>query len=99
MKKPYGSKIRIILFIHGPTFQPLKMRALLVLTDGSGITLTDSEGKQYMDGIGGLWCVNIGYGREEMADAIAEQARRIPYFSTFGHHTTPPAAALAAKLS
>ena len=87
-------------FIHPWTdFSTFKDEGSLVLTDGSGITLTDSEGKQYMDGIGGLWCVNIGYGREEMADAIAEQARRIPYFSTFGHHTTPPAAALAAKLA
>ena len=87
-------------FIHPWTdFSTFKDEGSLVLTDGSGITLTDSEGKQYIDGIGGLWCVNIGYGREEMADAIAEQAKRIPYFSTFGHHTTPPAAALAAKLA
>jgi adenosylmethionine-8-amino-7-oxononanoate aminotransferase len=87
-------------FIHPWTdFSTFKDEGSLVLTDGSGITLTDSEGRQFMDGIGGLWCVNIGYGREEMADAIAEQARRIPYFSTFGHHTTPPAAALAAKLA
>jgi len=87
-------------FIHPWTdFSTFKDEGSLVLTDGSGITLTDSEGKQYMDGIGGLWCVNIGYGREEMADAIAEQAKRIPYFSTFGHHTTPPAAALASKLA
>ncbi|MGE4576034.1 MAG: aminotransferase [Candidatus Pseudothioglobus sp.] len=87
-------------FIHPWTdFSTFKDEGSLVLTDGSGITLTDSDGRQFMDGIGGLWCVNIGYGREEMADAIAEQARRIPYFSTFGHHTTPPAAALAAKLA
>jgi len=87
-------------FIHPWTdFSTFKDEGSLILTDGSGITLTDSEGRQFMDGIGGLWCVNIGYGREEMADAIAEQARRIPYFSTFGHHTTPPAAALAAKLA
>jgi adenosylmethionine-8-amino-7-oxononanoate aminotransferase len=87
-------------FIHPWTdFSTFKDDGSLVLTDASGITLTDSEGKQYIDGIGGLWCINIGYGREEMADAIATQVKRIPYFSTFGHHTTPPAAALAAKLA
>ena len=77
-------------FIHPWTdFSAFKDEGSLVLTDASGICLTDSEGKQYIDGIGGLWCINIGYGREEMADAIATQANRIPYFSTFGHHTTP----------
>tara|TARA_B100000795_G_C22782612_1_gene433090 strand:- start:522 stop:1904 length:1383 start_codon:yes stop_codon:yes gene_type:complete len=87
-------------FIHPWTdFSTFKDDGSMVLTDASGITLTDNEGKQYIDGIGGLWCVNIGYGRAEMADAIATQAKRIPYFSTFGHHTTPPAAALAAKLA
>jgi adenosylmethionine-8-amino-7-oxononanoate aminotransferase len=59
----------------------------------------DSEGNRYIDGIGGLWCVNIGYANEEMAQAIAEQVRRITYYSTFGHLTTPPAAELAAKLA
>jgi putrescine aminotransferase len=53
-------------FIHPWTdFSTFKDEGSLILTDGSGITLTDSEGRQFMDGIGGLWCVNIGYGREE----------------------------------
>ena len=71
----------------------------IVITRGEGSYLIDSDGKRYLDGIGGLWCVNIGYGNEEMAEAIADQARRMPYYSTFTHVTTPPAAKLAAKLA
>ena len=69
------------------------------MAESQGVYVYDSEGNRYMDGIGGLWCVNIGYGNEEMAQAIAEQVRRISYYSTFNHLTTPPAAELAAKLA
>ena len=71
----------------------------LVVAEADGVHVYDSDGKQYIDGIGGLWCVNIGYGSSEMADAIAEQVRTIPYYSVFSHITTPPAAQLASKLS
>jgi adenosylmethionine-8-amino-7-oxononanoate aminotransferase len=57
------------------------------------------DGKRYLDGIGGLWCVNIGYGRKEMADAIAEQVMRLPFYNTFGDMSSGPAADLAAKLA
>ena len=80
-------------------FASFKDEGSLVLAESEGCTIIDSDGKSYIDAIGGLWCVNIGYGREEMAQAIADQARRIPYFSSFGHHTTPPAAELGAKLA
>jgi adenosylmethionine-8-amino-7-oxononanoate aminotransferase len=70
-----------------------------VMAAGDGAYVYDSEGTKYLDGIGGLWCVNIGYGREEMAEAIAEQVRRLPYYSPFGHLTNPPAAQLADKLA
>ena len=69
------------------------------MAESEGAYVIDSEGNRYIDGIGGLWCVNIGYANEEMAQAIAEQVRRITYYSTFGHLTTPPAAELAAKLA
>ena len=87
-------------FIHPWTdFSTFKDEGSLVLAESEGAYIFDSEGQRYLDGIGGLWCVNIGYGSEEIAQAIADQARRIPYFSSFGHHTTPPAAELAAKLA
>ena len=87
-------------FVHPWTdFATFKEEGSLVLADSQGAYIVDSEGKRYIDGIGGLWCVNVGYGNDEIAQAIADQARRIPYFSSFGHHTTPPAAKLAAKLA
>ena len=52
-----------------------------IMAQAEGIHVYDTEGNKFIDGIGGLWCVNIGYGREEMAQAIADQVRRIAYYS------------------
>ena len=70
-----------------------------IMAEADGIHVYDSRGNKFIDGIGGLWCVNIGYGREEMAEAIAEQVRAIPYYSPFHHLSTPPAGLLGAKLA
>ena len=87
-------------YVHPWTdFSTFKEEGSLVLAESEGCFVYDSDGNKFFDGIGGLWCVNIGYGSEEMAQAMADQARRIPYYSTFQHHTTPPAAELAYKLS
>ena len=87
-------------YIHPWTdFSTFKEEGSLIMAESEGAYVVDSEGNRYIDGIGGLWCVNIGYANEEMAQAIAEQVRRITYYSTFGHLTTPPAAELAAKLA
>jgi adenosylmethionine-8-amino-7-oxononanoate aminotransferase len=87
-------------YIHPWTdFSTFKQTGSDVIAEGEGAYVFDSDGKRYLDGIGGLWCVNIGYGREEMAQCLAEQARRICYYSTFTHLTTPPAAELAHKLA
>ena len=87
-------------FVHPWTdFSVFKEKGSVVMAESEGPYVLDSDGNRYLDGIGGLWCVNIGYGNEEMAQAIADQVRRIPYYSTFGHLTTPPAANLAAKLA
>ncbi|MBY5983920.1 aminotransferase [Halomonas sp. DP5Y7-2] len=87
-------------FTHPWTdFSTFKENGSMVFTKADGVSIEDADGRRYLDGIGGLWCVNIGYGRDEIADAVADQIRAIPYFSTFGHHTTAPAAQLAAKLA
>lgn len=87
-------------YIHPWTdFATFKDEGSLIMAQGEGGYVFDSEGKRYLDGIGGLWCVNIGYGREEMAEAVAEQIRLIPYYSSFTHLVTPPAAELASKLA
>ena len=80
-------------------FATFKEEGSEIMAEAEGVYVYNAEGERYLDGIGGLWCVNIGYGREEMAQAIADQVRRIPYYSTFTHLTTPPAATLAARLA
>ena len=87
-------------FVHPWThFDSFKTEGSLVIAEGKGAYVYDSAGKPYLDGIGGLWCVNIGYGNEEMVQAIADQARRLAFFSAFVDTTNPPAAELAAKLA
>ena len=87
-------------FLHPWThFDSFKAEGSLVIAEGKGAYVYDSTGKRYLDGIGGLWCVNIGYGNEEMVQAIADQARRLAFFSSFVDTTNPPAAELAAKLA
>ncbi len=80
-------------------FPSFKSTGSEVFSDSNNIYVSDSDGNRYIDGIGGLWCVNIGYGQEEMVEAIAEQVRRLPYYCTFYQMTSPPAAELAAKLA
>ena len=70
-----------------------------VITRAKGVWLTDSEGNEIMDGMAGLWCVNVGYGRNEMADVAARQMRELPYYNTFFQTTHIPAIALSKKLA
>ncbi|MGI3186740.1 aspartate aminotransferase family protein [Nioella aestuarii] len=70
-----------------------------VITRASGVTLTDSDGNEILDAMAGLWCVNIGYGRDELAEVAARQMRELPYYNTFFKTTHVPAIALAAKLA
>ena len=71
----------------------------LVIAEGRGTRVRDSSGRWYLDAMAGLWCVNAGYGRAEIADAIADQARRLPYYHGFAGAATEPAIRLAAKLA
>ena len=80
-------------------FSRFKEEGSLIIGGSEGAYVEDTDGKRYLDAIAGLWCVNIGYGREEMAEAIAEQAKQICYYCTFTHLATPPAATLAGKLA
>ncbi|MEZ7812913.1 MAG: putrescine aminotransferase [Paracoccaceae bacterium] len=61
----------------------------MLVSSAAGIYIWDAEGKRYLDGPGGMWCTQIGYGRKEMADAIAAQVLKIPYSSPFTSATEP----------
>jgi putrescine aminotransferase len=69
-----------------------------IAAGGEGIYLFDPQGRRYIDGPGGMWCVQIGYGRSEMGQAIAEQATNLAYQSPWTF-TSEPSAMLARKLA
>ena len=70
----------------------------LVITRGEGCYVWDSDGNRYLDGLAGLACVNIGYGRTELGRAAAAQVAELSYFNSFFKSTNPPAITLAEKL-
>lgn len=81
------------------TGQELAAKGARVITRAKGVYLTDSEGNQLLDGMSGLWCVNVGYGREELVEAAARQMRELPYYNTFFQTTHVPAIALAERIA
>ena len=80
-------------------FDTFRDTGALIVDNGSGCKIVDANGQSYIDAIGGLWCTNIGLGRTEMADAIAEQVKKLAYTSTFTDMSNEPAALLSAKLA
>jgi L-2,4-diaminobutyrate transaminase len=70
-----------------------------ILAQGKGVWLRDAEGRELLDAMAGLWCVSAGYGRDEIAEAMAEQARRLAYAHGFLAQANEPAIQLAARLA
>jgi len=82
---------------------PMSMPAMdrenpLFLTKSDGVHVFDQSGKSYLDGMGGLWCVNVGHSRPEMIEAITKQVNKMAYFNTFGDVSNEPSVQLAAKV-
>ena len=80
-------------------FESFERDGPLVMERGEGCLLWDMSGREYLDAVGGLWCTNIGLGRQEMADAIGAQAAKLAFSNTFVDVTNDPAARLVAKLA
>ena len=76
----------------------LAARGARVMVKGDGIYLWDSDGHKILDAMSGLWCVNIGYGRTSMADAVYKQMQALPFYNSFFNTTNLPAVQLAALL-
>ena len=70
-----------------------------VIERGEGCYLWDDQGHRYLDAFAGLWCVNIGYGRRELADVAARQMHQLAFYNTFFNTTTAPTAELAETLA
>ena len=86
--------------IHPYTnFEKFSEEGAVVYASGKDHFIFDEKGTKYLDGIAGLWCVNIGHGREEIAETMAYQAKKLAYYNTFEDATSAPAADLAAKLA
>lgn len=64
-----------------------------------GVYIWDVDGNKFLDGMSGLWCVNVGYGRSELVEAATRQMSHLPYYNSFFSCTTPPAALLAQLLA
>jgi len=70
-----------------------------IVTHAEGCYIHDGEGNRILDGMAGLWCVNVGYGRKELADVAYEQMLELPFYNTFFKTVTPPTVQLAAKIA
>ena len=87
-------------FLHPFTdHKSLHEHGTRVITRADGVYLWDSEGVRLLDAMAGLWCVNVGYGRHELADVAAAQMRELPYYNNFFKTANPPAIALSALLA
>jgi L-2,4-diaminobutyrate transaminase len=70
-----------------------------IMCRGSGVRIWDTAGRDYIDGMAGLWCVNVGYGRREIRDAVARQIEGLAYYHAFGGMGSEPAVRLSARLA
>src|SRR5690242_8889675 len=70
-------------WLHFTQMARYRERPPIVITRGEGVRVWDQEGREYIDALAGLFCVNVGYGRREVADAIAAQLAQIHYVSPF----------------
>ena len=77
----------------------LATRGSRVMTHAEGIYVWDSEGRKVLDAMSGLWCVNAGYARKELADAASQQMMTLSYYNSFFQTTNVPAVQLATKLT
>ncbi len=77
----------------------LNNKGARVITKADGVYLWDEQGNKIIDGMAGLWCVNLGYGRKELADVAYQQMNELPYYNTFFQTTHGPAAKLAEAIA
>ena len=77
----------------------LRQKGARIITHAEGHYIYDSDGNRILDGMAGLWCVNVGYGRPELVEAAATQMTKLPYYNNFFRTSNQPVAELSAKLA
>ncbi|GBD43126.1 putative aminotransferase [bacterium HR40] len=73
-------------------------RGPLVIAEGRGVRVRDAEGREYIEGLAGLWCVSLGWGEMRLVEAAARQMQRLAYIQTFSHRSSEPVIELASRL-
>ena len=100
---PVETLRRLDLAHHLPAQQNYRLMDQLggsrIIAHAQGSHIYDAEGRKLLDGMAGLWCVNVGYGREELARAAYDQMLELPFYNTFFKTATAPVVLLAAKLA
>jgi putrescine aminotransferase len=97
---PSPSKIDVSHHLHPFTdYKEMKANGTRIITAAEGHHIIDSDGNRILDAMAGLWCVNVGYGRQELIDAAINQLNTLPYYNTFFKTSNTPAAALSKKLA
>ncbi|WP_315902997.1 aminotransferase class III-fold pyridoxal phosphate-dependent enzyme [Shewanella phaeophyticola] len=87
-------------FIHPFTdSKGLAEKGTRVIERAEGVYLWDVMGHKLLDGMAGLWCVNVGYGRQSIVDAVAKQMQQLPFYNSFFQCSHPPAIELAQKIA
>jgi L-2,4-diaminobutyrate transaminase len=85
--------------MHGfATLNAQATNEVVVMTEAKGMRVIDHRGREFLDAGGGLWCMNVGYGRQVIADVAAKQMAKLPYFHTFGNFSNEPMARLSDRL-
>ncbi len=85
--------------LHPATnFKALNADGPLVMTQGRGVFVKDNQGKEYIEGLAGLWCTSLGHGVKELAEAARQQMETVAYTHMFGGRSHEPAINLAEKL-
>ncbi|WP_295467864.1 aspartate aminotransferase family protein [uncultured Pseudomonas sp.] len=80
-------------------YRQLNEKGARIITKAEGVHLWDSDGQRILDGMAGLWCVNVGYGREELVEAASRQMRELPYYNLFFQTAHPPVLELAKTIA
>ena len=80
-------------------YADLRKKGARIITRAEGHCVYDSDGNRILDGMAGLWCVNVGYGRRELVEAASSQMAELPYYNNFFKTSNPPVAALSKRLA
>ena len=97
---PNSAEARDIAYhIHGQTdLKAHEEKGPKIISKGDGVHVYDDDGKEFIEGLAGLWSVSLGFNEPRLVDAATRQLRELPYYHTFAHKTAPPVIDLAEKL-